>query len=249
MPSALYGFLFLSDCTDGSYRDGSHALRWEHSALDHGLKPCHLTHTPSLTTVCISTLSRLCMLTEVNKCMHTSRTPWGKNRQITQAHRYLDTHALHINIHSFMWMCAIGVHISGACFTHSGQKWSPGPIRPLLQRVSLKLSDCISWQTALWSEAHTSATESQHDRYRSRQCRMKIKLNWNKPNWFRLKRQNSLQGNHTDIVKWRDKEFILSWSFTHFILIQGPSGKKRVSQHALGERQRNPPGWHTERGL
>lgn len=36
MPSALYGFLFLSDCTHGSYRDGSHAMRWKHSALDQG---------------------------------------------------------------------------------------------------------------------------------------------------------------------------------------------------------------------
>lgn len=31
MPSALYGFLFLSDSTDGSYRDGSHAPRWKHT--------------------------------------------------------------------------------------------------------------------------------------------------------------------------------------------------------------------------
>lgn len=42
MPSALYGFLFLSDCTHGSYRDGSHAMRWKHSALDQGSS--HLTH-------------------------------------------------------------------------------------------------------------------------------------------------------------------------------------------------------------
>lgn len=39
VPTALYGFLFLSDCVEGSYRDGSHAVRWAHITLDHRRGP------------------------------------------------------------------------------------------------------------------------------------------------------------------------------------------------------------------
>lgn len=68
MPRALYGFLFLSDCTYGSYRDGSHALRWEQSAHDHGLLPCHLTHPHAKDYMYKHTLSLACMLTYA--CTH-----------------------------------------------------------------------------------------------------------------------------------------------------------------------------------
>lgn len=70
MPSALYGFLFLSDCTDGSYRDGSHAPRWEHSALDHGLKPCHPTYTHTYTHTTINYMYK-----------HTLKRPHAHRRQ------------------------------------------------------------------------------------------------------------------------------------------------------------------------
>lgn len=50
VPTALYGFLFLSDCVEGSYRDGSHAVRWAHITRDHRRGPrrqAPTVHPPS----------------------------------------------------------------------------------------------------------------------------------------------------------------------------------------------------------
>lgn len=79
MPSALYGFLFLSDCSDGSYRDGSHALRWKHSALDH--RSCHPTHTHTHTmtapcncptlSIIAETQDPVCSQRSINAYTHT----------------------------------------------------------------------------------------------------------------------------------------------------------------------------------
>jgi len=146
MPSALYGFLFLSDCTNGSYRDGSHALRWKHSTLDHGLLLFHLTyiHTHTRTHTHTHTHTRRHAQnkhTEGNKCMHTFRQLGIENLSHTLT-KNMDAHA---RKHAFIYAYACS-RCAYVCHTLSGWKWLPA-IRPLLQRVSLKLSNCIGWQT------------------------------------------------------------------------------------------------------
>lgn len=108
MPSALYGFLFLSDCTHGSYRDGSHAMRWKHSALDQG--------SPHLTDKCLRTSTywgNACSYMSINACTH----PGGHESvrlSYIQKHGYIFIYAS-----AFMW--------STFTFTVSGQKRSLGP--------------------------------------------------------------------------------------------------------------------------
>lgn len=118
MPSALYGFLFLSDCTHGSYRDGSHAMRWKHSALDQGSS--HLTHTKTLTHKHTYRESA-CLYMSINACTHPGD---HESVKLSYIQIYGSTCAVHMNTYAsaFMW--------STFTFTVSGQRRFLSAIRP-----------------------------------------------------------------------------------------------------------------------
>lgn len=98
----------------------------------------------SHTAICKSTLSGANILSEGNKSMHTSRRTWWDN----------------LHVHCTPQTCILCVCICMVRYllTLRAEMVNWSHQAPILQRVCLKLSDCISWQTALWSETHTSAT-------------------------------------------------------------------------------------------
>lgn len=64
------------------------------------------------------------------------------------------THTRSTHKHAFIYAYACSMYAYVWCMQYLW-KGPPGFRRLILQWVSLKLSDCISWQMALWSETHT----------------------------------------------------------------------------------------------
>lgn len=64
------------------------------------------------------------------------------------------THTCSTHKHAFIYAYACSMYAYVWCMQYLW-KGPPGFRRLILQWVSLKLSDCISWQMALWSETHT----------------------------------------------------------------------------------------------
>ena len=186
MPSALYGFLFLSDCTNGSYRDGSHALRWKHSTLDHGLLLFHLTYIHTHTRTHTHTHTHADTL-KINTQKATNACTRSDNWELKTCHTLSQKiwMLMHVNMHSFMRMHAVGVHMY---VTHSQDGNGSPPSGPCCSESVWSCRTVSADRQALWSETHTLATESQPDRYRSQQNQMKMKLNWNELNWFGTER-------------------------------------------------------------
>lgn len=117
-------------------------------------------------------------------------------------------------------------------FTVSGQKHSLGPIGPSDTCSELAWS-CLSVPAGrLLSEVNVRICW-QMDRYRLHHSRLKMKLNWNKLNWFRVKGVNSSQ---RIVVKRCEREFIYSRSFAQLTLCQAPRGTEIASQHIMERR-------------
>lgn len=221
MPSALYGFLFLSDCTHGSYRDGSHAMRWKHSALDQGSS--HLTHTKTLTHKHTYRESA-CLYISINACTHPGD---HESVKLSYIQIYGSTCAAHMNTYSFMPLHLCGAHLHLLSRDRNASSVPSGLLKHL-QRASLKLSVCTSWQTALWSK-RTHLLTNGSIQVTPEQIENEIELK--QTELIQSEGGELIAGaSHRIVVKWYEREFIHSRSFAQLILIQGPSGIKIVSQ-------------------
>lgn len=108
---------------------------------------------------------------------------------LMHSQKYGSTCSPWVNMHSFMRMHAGCMNMYAARSAHSLSENSNNiPVRALLllQRVSLKLSKCIGWQTSLWSETHTCHRVPQW----SIQITTKASehADWTEMNWFRISR-------------------------------------------------------------
>lgn len=205
MPSALYGFLFLSDCTDGSYRDGSHALRWEPNALDHRLNPCCHTHTPpppppsphTHTQLYVWVPSGGYLLKEGHKCMPTSRRLQSANLS------HMHVHCTHK--HAFIYADAWSRYAYGAFFPHThtpGAQQFPGPIRQLNYSDSVWSCLTVGADRRLCEVKHTHLPQTL-SMINTNRTTAEWKLDWTKMNQIdsEWRGRTCFRGNYTTCRK------------------------------------------------
>lgn len=163
--------------------------------------------------------------------MHTSLGPWKYQAVIHTdiwirmccAHEYIFIYAS-----AFMW--------STFTYTVCKTETLPGSHQAVkhLQRASLKLSVCTSWQTALWSK-RTHLLTNGSIQVIPKQIENEIELK--QTELIQSEGGELIAGaSQRIVVKWCEREFIYSRSFAQLTLSQGPRGIKIASQHIMERR-------------
>lgn len=140
----------------------------------------------------------------------------------------MDKHVLSTLIHIHLCLCIYVEHIYIYCLR---AETLPRSLKHL-QRASLKLSVCTSWQTALWSK-RTNLLTNGSIQVTLKQIENEIELIQTE-----LIQSELIAGASQRIVgKWCEREFIYSRSFAQLTLIQGPCGIKIAFQHIMERRE------------
>lgn len=152
----------------------------------------------------------------INACTHPGD---HESENLWHIQIYGCTCTAHINIHSFMPLHLCGAWFTFYCLGTEPVPWSHQASRHL-QRASLKLSDCISWQTALWSErTHLPTTWS-----------IQVTLEQIE-NEMELKQSELIQTQETELIAGASHHCCkMIWERIHSLMVFCPINSCSVSQ-------------------